>query len=97
MSVSDEGDTNGSEISEVTDLYENKTHLINELLFYVSNYTKGGSCTPENIKGIVLSFYDEDMIWKAKQLLWNKVKDEISKKFERRMTLKFVLLRMPMH
>ena len=84
MSVSDEGDTNGSEISEVTELYENKTHLINELLFYVSNYTKGGSCTPENIKGIVLSFYDEDMIWKAKQLLWNKVKDGILKKFERR-------------
>ena len=34
---------------------ENKPHVVNELLFYVSNHTKGGSCTPDNIKGIVIS------------------------------------------
>ena len=62
MSVSDDIEVNDVETTEVTELYENKAQVINELLFYVSNHTKGGSCTPDNIKGIVLSFNDEEQI-----------------------------------
>ena len=84
MASGEDNEVVGIEESADSELYENKIHVINELLFYVSNYTKGGSCTPDNIKNIILSFYDEDKIWKAKVLLWKKVKTGVLKKLEKR-------------
>ena len=64
--------------------FENKTLVISELLFFVSNYTKVGSCTPDNIKKIILSHFDEEEIWKAKSLLWRNVKEGVLRKLEKR-------------
>ena len=72
----------GEEI--VSEPFENKTLVISELLFFVSNYTKVGSCTPDNIKKIILSHFDEEEIWKAKSLLWRNVKEGVLRKLENR-------------
>ena len=55
------------------DEYEGKLVVVNELLFYVSNYCKGGSATPEIIKKIIIGFYEESEIWVAKKVLWKFV------------------------
>ena len=84
MGNSEDNDLDSIEENVVTELYENKTHVINELLFFVSNYTRVGSCTPDNIKKILLSHYDEEEIWNAKVLLWSKVKEGVLRKLEKR-------------
>ena len=66
------------------DEFERKLVVVNELLFFVSNYCKGGSATPENIKRIVTGFYEDNEIWTAKKLLWKFVDQNIIKKFEKR-------------
>ena len=85
MSVTDDNEINNSvESDEEVETNEDKPYVVNELLFYVSNHTKGGSCTPDNIKRIVLSFYDLKPILAAKTLLWKKVKSGILRKLEKR-------------
>ena len=59
MSNTDEVDDNIEDLRVATDMYANKVLVINDLLFYVSNFNKGSSCAPENIKGVMSSFYDE--------------------------------------
>ena len=85
MSGTDGNEINDSvESDEEVETNEDKPYVVNELLFYVSNHTKGGSCTPDNIKRIVLSFYDLKPILATKTLLWKKVKSGILRKLEKR-------------
>ena len=55
------------------DEYEGKLVVVNELLFYISNYCKDGSAAPENIKRIITGFYEDSEIWIAKKVLWKFV------------------------
>ena len=64
--------------------YEGKLVVVNEVLFYVSNYCKGGSAAPENIKRAVTGFYEDSEIWVAKKVLWQFVDTGVLKKFEKR-------------
>ena len=84
MANAEGNDGDSLEENVVSELNENKTLVINELLFYVSNYTKVGSCTPDNIKKIILYYYEEEVIWEAKTLLWSKVREGVLRRLEKR-------------
>ena len=88
MSLSQDDEINDTpEIVDVPDIqthYENKNLLVNELLFYISYYVNHGSASPDNIRRIVLSFFDEEEISIAKRVLWKHVKAGILKKYEKR-------------
>ena len=75
----------GRTVGIVTDEeYEDKLVVVNELLFYISNYCKDGSAAPKNIKRIITGFYDDSEVWVAKKVLWKFVDSKVLKKFEKR-------------
>ena len=64
MSVSNEDDSSAASVPVdapvIQNPYENKTLLVNEMLFYISHFVNCGSATPDNIRRIVLSSFDEE-------------------------------------
>ena len=84
MSTSHEDDSSAVAPVDAPDIqnpYENKTLLVNEMLFYISHFVNCGSATPDNIRRIVLSSFDEEEISIAKKVLWKNVKEGVLKKY----------------
>ena len=81
----EENDANGLDgEEEIIPEHNDKKIIVNELLCYVSYYLKHGSAAPENIKHVVLSFYDEGDILMAKRVCWQCTKAGVLKKYEKR-------------